>query len=223
MAYTPINWQTGDTITAEKMNKMDNGWSVETTSTTVFDGSVTTADSGEGIVASLTLTGDLSRNLGSRATITFNGTAYNVICFDDGGFATYGGSYGDFSTYPFNISYVDSSWSIYTESAGTYAVNIIALTSAIEISDDFQAAVQTAKPGTLPFRVLLGTTTWQEVYDAVVGGRAAYVIVDSRLIQYVMAVEDLNYSIICSAYTLGAIATVTYSSNTGTADGVLQA
>lgn len=28
MSYTPINWQTGDTITAEKLNKMDNGWLV---------------------------------------------------------------------------------------------------------------------------------------------------------------------------------------------------
>lgn len=24
MTYTPINWQTGDTITAEKLNEMDN-------------------------------------------------------------------------------------------------------------------------------------------------------------------------------------------------------
>lgn len=28
MIYTPINWQNGDTITAEKMNKMDNGWGI---------------------------------------------------------------------------------------------------------------------------------------------------------------------------------------------------
>ena len=25
MAYTPTNWQTGDTITAEKLNKLENG------------------------------------------------------------------------------------------------------------------------------------------------------------------------------------------------------
>ena len=42
MSYTPINWQTGDIITAEKMNKMDNGWSVESSSQQLFSETVTT-------------------------------------------------------------------------------------------------------------------------------------------------------------------------------------
>ena len=38
MSYTPINWQTGEIITADKLNKMDNGWRVVLSDyETVFD------------------------------------------------------------------------------------------------------------------------------------------------------------------------------------------
>lgn len=36
MSYTPTNWQTGDTITAEKLNKMESGISANDTALTPF-------------------------------------------------------------------------------------------------------------------------------------------------------------------------------------------
>ena len=42
MAYVPTNWQTGDTITAEKLNKAEQG--IEQASSFRFDAEITYAD-----------------------------------------------------------------------------------------------------------------------------------------------------------------------------------
>ncbi len=172
MSYTPIGWQTGDTITAEKLNKCDNGWSVETTRSTVYNGSVTF--SGSDVDLNLT-TNDLSNTSGSEATITWNGTEYTCNCFDDSGYMTYGSSYNDYSAYPFSI-YLNTdstnTWYVATSAVGTYTVKIEAVSTTTEVSNDFQAAVQTAQPFQSPFfEVTIGSTTWQQVYDAMDSGR----------------------------------------------------
>ena len=73
MAYTPINWQTGDTITAAKLNRCDNGWGYE--STEILSETVTTADTYSGGYG----VGELaySQFINSPTiVVTFDGTDY---------------------------------------------------------------------------------------------------------------------------------------------------
>lgn len=214
MAYTPIGWQTGDTITAELMNKMDNGWSVETTSTTPFDGSVTTTGEG-GYFAALTLTEELSTTVGDTAIITFNGTSYTCTCLDVG-CPAYGAPVGDFSTYPFNLFH-DGVWIIATESAGTYTLKIEAVSETVEVSDDFATASQTAVADVLPLNIEFGTTTWQEVYDAMETGQIVFVYKNGRT-EPVIYANSSGYSIICLSYSSGNLTTSTYCAYPSSAD-----
>ena len=99
MAYTPINWQTGDTITAEKMNKMDNGWSMEETQ--LFSESVTTVAEEWGNDATFSYDQFINSDV---ITVTFNGTDYECNRLDFGDYIGYGGmteTDPDFSQYPF--------------------------------------------------------------------------------------------------------------------------
>lgn len=140
MAYTPINWQTGDTITAEKMNKMDNGWGVQDGLVTYFDNSVTTEDAHNRTVE-ISPTGDFST--ANEITVTLDNTTYNLTGFNDDGYWTWGAPYGDFSEYTFSI-YVDSGTDNYyfvTQTAGTYALKIQANGMTVETSTAFNMAV----------------------------------------------------------------------------------
>ena len=100
MAYTPINWQTGDTITADKLNRCDNGWRVE--STQLFSETVTTEAGEYGNEGMLTYSSQVSS---PTITVTFDGTNYQCSVVKMGEGYGYGGvSSGweyDFTTYPF--------------------------------------------------------------------------------------------------------------------------
>lgn len=140
MAYTPINWQTGDTITAEKMNKMDNGWGVQYELVTYFDNSVTTEDAHNRTVV-ISPTGDFST--ANEITVTLDNTTYNLTGFNDDGYWTWGAPYEDFSEYTFSI-YFDSGTSTYsfvTQTAGTYALKIQTSGMTVETSTAFNMAV----------------------------------------------------------------------------------
>lgn len=141
MAYEPINWQTGDTITAEKLNKMDNGWSVTTERTTLFDGEVTTVHDGgynEG-----TFTPD-SPITADSITVTFNGTEYGCQNIGTDEYPEYGAPYSgtayNFSEFPFNI-YSGRNMTITTETAGTYTLKIERTVVDVEKTNEFAEAV----------------------------------------------------------------------------------
>ena len=130
MAYTPINWQTGQTITAEKLNKMDNGWSVE--SSQILSETVTTAavppfgrDMGE-FDYNTQITAD-------TIIVTFDGTPYTCTAVIEDGTYYYGDA--DLISTPFFIWASDEGNFLRTPSAGTYTVAISA--SSVEISSDF--------------------------------------------------------------------------------------
>ena len=160
MAYTPINWQNGDTITAEKMNKMDNGWSASSGVVTLINSSVS-ADT-EGV--ELELSGELSNEIGSEATITWQSVEYYCTCFDDGGYPAYGSSYGDYTTIPFNIFYNNGAWLVATSTAGTYSLKIEVSSTIVEVSADFNMAV--SKTTALPLQLVNGVTTKAEIDQA---------------------------------------------------------
>lgn len=132
MAYTPINWQTGDTITADKLNKMDNGWSVE--STQLFSETVTTEEGRDGYSATLAY-GETIDN--DSITVTFDGMEYTCPRIDVDDMHYYGGFVNggqDFTTYPFLIAGHD----VYTETAGEHTIAVSVPT--IQTSADFDKA-----------------------------------------------------------------------------------
>lgn len=132
MAYTPINWQTGDTITAEKMNKMDNGWSVTTERTTLFDSSVEFVASDISVNADTELPVLIS---GDQIFVTYDGTSYECSFVN--------GRYGDseFIEYPFYIQLPlggsTMNMAIPKASAGVHAVKIETDVHTIETSESF--------------------------------------------------------------------------------------
>lgn len=170
MTYTPINWQTGDTITAEKMNKMDNGWGVE--STQLFSETVTTTDQGGMISAQLTYSTWIEQ---PTLTITFSGTDYVMPMIDNGEWHIYGevGAQGpSFANYPFCLVSVSGEGNtLYTETAGTYTVAVVG--DSIATSVNFGTAVQTVvnQMAITPQWLEEGVTTYQETVDAINNNR----------------------------------------------------
>lgn len=180
MAYTPINWQTGDTITAEKMNKMDNGWGVQEAQ--LFSENVTTTQAQFGVEGALSYSGQVSS---PTITVNFNGTDYicSAIELAVGGYG-YGGVTSsweyDFSTYPFALVFSkDDGNALATETAGTYTVTVSS--QIIETSDSFETVVNNCFDASLlPFRCVSGVTTYAEMYDALVNKkRMLFFVADS--------------------------------------------
>jgi hypothetical protein len=169
MAYTPINWQTGDTITAEKLNRCDNGWGASTTTNELYSGSMTVSAGGDGgAVIQAAIAEQLSN--ASQAVITIDGTSYTCDGFDDGGFWTFGAPYNDYSEYPFSV-YVDGLMTYFTnQNGGTYSIKITLSNVTIDISPDFAEAVSAVIGGAF-YSFVIGTTTWSQVVDAMAAGK----------------------------------------------------
>lgn len=176
MAYTPINWQTGDTITAEKMNKMDNGWGMQNTE--VVNETVTTAEESGMNSAQLDYSSIINAD---TITVIFDGTEYTCQRNDrvDGFF--YGGISDQgpvFTDYPFALSSVKADDitifnTLYTETASTHT--IIVSYSTMQTTMDFSEAVAAVIDlNTLPFRCVEGVTTYDEARSAINGGRLVY-------------------------------------------------
>lgn len=183
MSYTPINWQTGQTITAEKLNKMDNGWAVESSSQELFSETVTTTGDPDypedGVWGALAYSTLITAD---TLTVTFNGTDYVCQRIVMGGPSAYGGySNGapDFTDFPFAI--VSSEFmgsinnNITTASAGTYAVSASATSSSIETSPAFDAAVASVvDTSTMPMECVSGVTTHADMRLAYSSGRIMF-------------------------------------------------
>ena len=163
MTYTPINWQTGDTITAEKLNRCDNGWSVTSSTVTLINETFTTYLDGEDNVAELTVSDNITA---ATINVTYDSVSYN--CTADG--TMYGAPYGDYSDYPFTL-YNDGF--IICETSGTHTIKVEAAVASADTSTNFSTAVMAASP---IFPIILGTTTWQQAHDAMEAGKLAFYI-----------------------------------------------
>lgn len=177
MAYTPINWQTGDTITAEKLNRCDNGWSVENTQ--LLSETVTTAAGEFGNYGMLAYASQMDA---PSVVVTFDGTDYACNAVELTGATYYGGIGGsgpDFSEYPFAIESAVSAGGpngVYTQTAGEHTIAVAV--SSVQTSADFGAAVAAVSSPEL-FVATAYATTWQEVHDAVAAKRLAFVYEES--------------------------------------------
>lgn len=184
MAYTPINWQTGDTITAEKMNKMDNGWGVS--STQLFSESVTTATV-EGEFAPLAMLTYSTQITAPTLSVTVNNVTYEVpmTTIESGNvYGELGATGPSFANYPFFLWSTPNGNGFYTEVAGTYSVSASAPT--IEVSSNFASAVTTSfDVSALPLRCVSGVTHAQEMSTAQRQGRMLYFYTSAGLCLFI--------------------------------------
>lgn len=218
MAYTPINWQNGDTITAEKMNKMDNGWGVANTQ--LLSGSITMTEDSGYYYAELSYSDFIDAD---SLTVTFDGTEYVCPKTIESDFSSYGAS-GDYSVYPFGISSSTEYGNyINTQTGGTHSVTIVATT--IETGEEFKTAVAKADPS---FQIILGQTTWEEAEMALNLGREVYVLPYSGervSISYVgtkMEGEITDYIACGARFDTSSQEMVTVFYHASSADGALQ-
>lgn len=159
MAYTPVNWQTGDTITADKLNRMDNGWGVSTTE--LFSETVTTVAGQMGNTATLAYSTLIDA---PSITVTFDGIDYTCGVIDFmykyyGGFTPKG---LDPTDYPFYIESTGQANNICTETAGTHTISV-ACDSTVTSSDFRQAVLSVGAP---PMLCVSGITTYDEMNAA---------------------------------------------------------
>ena len=212
MAYTPINWQTGDTITAEKLNRCDNGWSVS--STQLFSETVTTEDDGGVNYGELTYTSFIDAD---SIVVTFDGTEYTCSKSSPIPVAS---SYGapetdngyDFSTYPFSIGSTNLpmgvSNEIFTSTAGEHTVSVGI--PSVEVSGKFAAAVGTAVDvSSLPMLCVNGVTTWDEMDAARTDGRLLYLYADSGM-HIITSFGNYESAIAVNALPAGVVGSETY-------------
>lgn len=174
MAYTPINWQDGETITAEKLNKMDPGWDIAgSTRTLLFQETVTTVGEGPAFAA-LAYSGTLDAPF---IVVTLNGTEYE--CQYDSDIPGYGDI--EYTTYPFVLDQYEGENELCTPVAGTFTVKVETLSqAAVEVSQDFTNAIA--------LHATLGATTFQEVSDALAAGRFV-VVFDGGSMNLVCAID----------------------------------
>lgn len=167
MSYTPINWQTGDTITAAKLNRCDNGWGYE--STQLFSETVTTSQMPFGSNASGLLEYS-GTEYPSALRITFGGTEYD--CPLNGAvYEPIGGSNA------FRLQAIDGIWRLYTPTAGTYSISAVG--DLLQVSDNFSAAVHKGVGNSVaPMLCVNGVTTYDEMVAAQGAGQMMYFVDD---------------------------------------------
>lgn len=157
MSYEKTTWQNGDTITAEKLNNIENG--IETASgfectsieETLFEGSVESSTSYNGaycsnvIIQNDDLTSDVVKVIFNNVEYTAEkGTFYNFKYYGapfNGGFNS-----SSFSTYPFSVFSDGNGFKVATAQLSTNDVVVISVTDSVETSDCFERAVKKLIP-----------------------------------------------------------------------------
>lgn len=165
MSYEKHTWETGEVITAEKLNNLEggvdkaqNGWEVTKDYTTVWEGSVTTetTDAGVEVFPYGFDNGDIDSAIFADTVesirVTLNGDVYVLSLstkeFVGGRLLVYYGAepiaeepYLDFSQYP--ISFVKGS-NVAVSAPGTYTMKLEAFGKVYSVGEDFTHAVQSA-------------------------------------------------------------------------------
>ena len=156
MAYTPKTWVCGETITADGLNNIEDGiqealeccegggdcgYSCETTSTVLTEETVTTSGSAPYIAADLSYSTPIDAD---SLTATFEGADYELDKVDLGWGIAYGDwqNAPDFTNYPLAILSSNGANTIFTETAGTYSVKLVANQEDISTSECFEKAVK---------------------------------------------------------------------------------
>lgn len=159
MAYEKQTWECGETISADKLNHMedgiansggDAGYECTETRTTLTEESVTTSATMLGtVVRILSYSQEISAD---TIRVTFDGTEYECEKIASDTENVYGATYNestgtmDWSEYPFSvvsIPYPDSGAenALFTETEGTYTIKIESHVTTVEVTPCFRNAV----------------------------------------------------------------------------------
>lgn len=157
MAYEKQTWTTGEVITQEKLNHMEdgiedgvNGYECTETSEELFEETVKT---GGGSPAHLTYSTPITA---TYLRVTFDGTVYTCPRIDIVGYVYYGGYNGrpDYSEFPFAIqSSNDGNNFIFTNEAGEHTVKAEATDLSVSFTPCFKTAVDAAYDGLEVFTI----------------------------------------------------------------------
>ena len=157
MAYEKQTWTTGEVITQEKLNHMEqgiedgvNGYECIETSEELFE---ETVETGEGSPAHLTYSTPITA---TSLKVTFDGTVYTCPRIDMAGYVFYGGCNGgpDYSEFPFMIqSSNDGNNFIFTKEAGEHTVKAVATDLSASFTPCFKTAVEAAYDGLEVFTI----------------------------------------------------------------------
>ena len=169
MAYEKQTWKTGDVITEEKLNHMEDGIATgggiySVNEMYLFDGEVTTEGTPSAI-ADISLQGEIPK---SDIHVTFDGQNYTLPYGYIEGLGDYWGEVGqqgpNFENCPLFINFNGDNTDIYTSEAGTYTLKINETVEKIEPSDafnnDFLVFVNDGRGGFVLNR------TYSEIYGA---------------------------------------------------------
>lgn len=148
MAYEKQTWQTGDIITAPKLNHMEDGiesapgYHVETQTVTIVpQQSVTTVENPDMGTNVGSFTPTIPEDSPETMTVVFDGTTYVCHKNEANGYGEEPGDEGFlWNDYPFFVTF-NSGGMIVTQTAGTHTLYAYTETSAIVTDEDFNEAV----------------------------------------------------------------------------------
>ena len=196
MSYEKQTWTTGDTITAEKLNHMENGikeapgYTITNNKTTIFEGELTTASMGSFSGVNIALSQPI---IGDYIIVTVNEIVYQLSKT----VLSFGIGYGEFDNngspifinYPCAFGINGNNCYFFTSNDDTYEVKIEIISNVIEPSEFFGKAVQTVLPNNelivhcqLSGMEYITDKTYEEIYSAITNGKK--VIVYKNLIPY---------------------------------------
>lgn len=185
MAYIPTEWKNGDVITAEKLNKLEEGVQEANGEklVTVFDDSITTASSGNLITGLFTPTAPIA---GDSILVKFENVVYELPKTT----LSFGTGYGEFdngnspilTNYPCAIGVSNGQYYFFTSEANTYTIEIKVLKNSsffivtFSNSDDgpitdktFEEISNAYDMGkTIIFKIVLETTLHGTVFNDII-------------------------------------------------------
>ena len=154
MSYEKQTWETGEVITAEKLNHIEDGiaeggggnagYECIEVLTEVFNSELTTASAGSFFLATFAPSQPLE---GDSITVTLNDTDYTLPKVELGYGAFDSNHNPIFVNYPCAIGILNEQHYFFIPSAGTYSVKISALTKSVETSECFEKAVKSVSGG----------------------------------------------------------------------------
>lgn len=192
MAYDKYTWQTGEKITADKLNHMEEGiqeccsnepgFSCDRQAETLFNGDITTSISQEApfpmITLDTTIQGSSIDDLPSELYVTWDGVEYIAQLKFSGSFPVYGASIEmgaeaiDWSEYPFAISPLGAGnneieFLVLSENEGTYNLKLEVVDEEVTITPCFKKAVEAC--GISPLVIPMTTDTQEDIYTCTLG------------------------------------------------------
>ena len=152
MAFEPKTWACGDTITAQELNRIeqgiveasDKGYECVIGEEILFDGVANVVSGGEGMYNwqfpnEVTIDAD-------SIEVVFNGTSYNLNKQSHQGSFYYYGEIGQtgpaFTTYPFLILVQSTMTELYVPNRGDYNIKVSSDAETVETSECFKKAVK---------------------------------------------------------------------------------